>query len=423
MDYHTKKLLGLTDKNLIFPSNWLSERKINEVNTYIITARLDYIPKCCGNCGVKNEGQIIRNGTHKTSIQLLPIRSFKTVLHLRRTRFLCKECGTTFNAQTDLVDRNCSISKELKRKIALELTNNSSRKDIANRYFVSDVTIMRIMQECTKAFKLNFNYLPTVLCFDEFKAMKSCEGKMAFIYMDGQTHQVLGVLESRRLTYLRPYFLRYSRKARLNVKHIVMDMNAPYFELIKLVFPNAEIITDRFHVVQHINRSFNQLRVKIMNSYRKSDSIKYRRLKRFWKLLLKDSNKLSSSNYQYNFTFKRPMTEKSIIDELLSYDPILKLAYDTSQLLTYHFVQKDAETFFKLIQTLDPSLPEWFRRKLTFFKKYKQGICNALCYSFSNGPLEGINNKIKVMKRVAYGYRNFYNLRTRIYIIQRLISQ
>lgn len=117
------------------------------------------------------------------------------------------------------------------------------------------------------------------------------------------------------------------------------------------------------------------------------------------------------------------MTKKSIIDELLSYDPILKLAYDTSQLLTYHFVQKDAETFFEIIQTLNQTLPEWFRRKLTFFKKYKQGIYNALHYPFSNGPLEGLNNKIKVIKRVAYGYRNFYNLRTRIYIIQGLISQ
>jgi transposase len=81
----------------------------------------------------------------------------------------------------------------------------------------------------------------------------------------------------------------------MSVKYHVMDMNASYAQLIQLVFPNAQIITDRFHIDQHINRSFNQLRVKIMTSFRKSDTSdqkKYRSLKRFWKLLLMDSTRL-----------------------------------------------------------------------------------------------------------------------------------
>lgn len=61
--------------------------------------------------------------------------------------------------------------------------------------------------------------------------------------------------------------------------------------------------------------------------------------------------------------------------------------------------------------------------QLTFLNKYKLGIQYAFKTRYSNGALEGTNNKIKVIKRVAYGYRNFHNFRARIYLIQGLIFQ
>ncbi|OTP10342.1 hypothetical protein A5844_002042 [Enterococcus sp. 10A9_DIV0425] len=81
--------------------------------------------------------------------------------------------------------------------------------------------------------------------------------------MDGQTNQILGLLESRKLAYLRTYFSRYTRQARENVQYIVMDMNAPYFELAKSIFPHAQIVTDRFHIIQHIHRALEGANNKI----------------------------------------------------------------------------------------------------------------------------------------------------------------
>lgn len=121
--------------------------------------------------------------------------------------------------------------------------------------------------EATKHYQPRMNFLPTVLCMDEFKSMKSVSGSMSFICVDGTTNQLFTILEDRRLYKLTQYFLRFPRKARLKVKYLVMDMNASYCQLLKTVFPNAEIVTDRFHIVQHINRSFNQLRVQIMNRF------------------------------------------------------------------------------------------------------------------------------------------------------------
>ncbi|MDF2606648.1 MAG: hypothetical protein K0S34_843 [Bacillales bacterium] len=77
--------------------------------------------------------------------------------------------------------------------------------------------------------------------------------------------------------------------------------------------------------------------------------------------------------------------------------------------------------FFGTIKNLDKSLPQWFRSKFHIFFKYKEGVENALLMNYSNGRTEGLNNKIKVIKRVSFGYRNFYNFRNRIYLIQGLV--
>lgn len=204
----------------------------------------------------------------------MPYRDTKTELRLVCTRFYCKECQSTFNAQTNLVDENCYLSKKLKVQIALELAKNTTRKEIADRYFVSDVTVLRVLHTCLKTYHSRFDTLPSVLCFDTFKSMKSCNGKMSFFFMNGQTQQLIGVLENRRLAFLKSYFLKFTRKARANVKYVVMDKNAFYFELIKGVFPNSKIVTDRFHIVQQITRALNQLRIKTMNSFRKNGTDK-----------------------------------------------------------------------------------------------------------------------------------------------------
>ena len=424
MDNNTRKILGLTDENIIFSEDWLKDAKIKGITAQVIQGKLTYKPLLCKKCGYKNHGQIVKNGTKQTRTQMPVFRNMLTYLELKRSRFLCRDCGKTFVAETSIVAPNDHFSRALKQQIILELAQVSSRKSIAQRYFVSDVSILRIQEELAKARQNNHQSLPEVLCIDEFKSMKSCEGSMSFICVNGTNNRLFEVLEDRRLFKLVQYFMRFPRKARLSVRYLVMDMNASYQQLIKLVFPNAQVVTDRFHIVQQITRSLNQLRIKKMNSFNNSsseDKKKYRRLKRYWKLLLKDSDSLDNREPSYHPLFKRHLYAQDIIDELLGYDEQLKLAYEAVQLLHYYRKKKDSDGFFSVIQTLDKHLPKWFRKKLCFLNKHKQGIQNAFALSYSNGVTEGLNNKIKLIKRVSYGYRNFYHLRDRIYIIQGLI--
>lgn len=424
MDNNTRKLLGLTDENITFSKDWLKDSKIKGVKAQVITGLLTYKPSRCEKCNRKNQGTIVKNGTKTTRTQMPLFRNTLTYLELKRSRFLCRHCRKTFIAHTPLVAPHDHLAKELKYQILLELAQVCSRRSIAQRYFVSDVSVLRIQEELAKTYHKSYQALPQVLCIDEFKSMKSCEGAMSSICVDGTNNRLFEVLEDRRLDKLVQYFMRFPRKARLGVRYLVMDMNASYQQLIKLVFPNAQIVTDRFHIVQQITRSLNQLRIKKMNAFNTSnseDKKKYRRLKRYWKLILKDSDSLDNRQPVYHAMFKRYLYTQDIIDELLSYDFQLKIAYEAVQLLHYYRNKKDTDRFFSTIQTLDKTLPQWFRKKLCFLKKYKQGIQNAFELRYSNGVTEGLNNKIKLIKRVSYGYRNFYHLRDRIYIIQGLI--
>ena len=137
-----------------------------------------------------------------------------------------------------------------------------------------------------------------------------------------------------------------------------------------------------------------------MNTYRKNDRLKDKRFKHYWKLFLKDSYLLDSLRYRYDYSFKRPMTEKAIVDELLSYDSTLKLAYDTCQLLFYHYKQKDTNYFFVVVNTLDTHyLTNIFLNdllELVLWSDFLPIVCSFLRYiltkriSFFNTPSDKI---------------------------------
>lgn len=418
MDNNTRKLLNLTDKSLIFKDDWLSQEKKQRCSVNVITGRLVNEDKQCPQC----EGSdCVRNGTYQTTSQLPEIERRPTYLKLKRERYLCKKCGATFSATTSLVDDYCQISKQLKYQIAFDLKENRARKEIARFHHVSENTVQRVLMSFTTHCRPNFQTLPRALCVDEFKSTSGCHSGMSFICADAESKKIIDILPDRRLHVLVSYFMKYSRKARLNVKFLVMDMNASYGQLLKTVFPNAEIVTDRFHIIQHINRAFNRLRIKEMtrlNRYDQQEAKEYRRLKRYWRLLLKDSYDLNYKRFYYRPLFKKNMSSTELVDELLSYSQVLTTAYSYIQELKYAYRTKDYTLFLELCLHVPKELPKEFKGAFKIFNKFSNGVINAFKHSYSNGYLEGINNKIKVIKRVAYGYRNFLLFKRRIFLIQ-----
>ena len=250
------------------------------------------------------------------------------------------------------------------------------------------------------------------MSWDEYAFTK---GKMSFIAQDFDKLNIITVLEGRTQAVIRNHFLRYDRAVRCQVKIITMDMFSPYYALAKQLFPNAKIVLDRFHIVQHMSRAMSRVRVQIMNQFHRK-SHEYKAIKRYWKLIQQDSRKLSDKTFFIALLFRMHLTNKEILDKLLSYSEDLKHHYHLYQLLLFHFQNKEADKFFELIEDNLKLIHPLFQTVFKTFLKDKEKIANALQLLYSNAKLEATNNLIKLIKRNAFGFRNFENFKKRIFI-------
>ena len=427
LDASLKKILNITDSHIYFSSQAVQKEMVHQRKSNVFYAVLTYTPKACECCGCINEGHtIIKHSMKRSDIQLIPYQEVPSILRLFKQRFYCKACQSTFSAKTYYVKENCYLSQALKFAIAIDLKKKISMKDIAQRYMVSFKTVERVLDTFFKEHQVNYNFLPNHLLIDEFKGTQDCEGAMCFIFSDAQTGKIIDIIDDRRNFKLVAYFQRFSHKARRSVKHVVMDMNASYQKMISAVFPHAKTIIDRFHVIQQISRAFNQQRIRSMNRLNKKESQQgkdYRKLKKYWKQLQKKHKNLGYSQMkQFPLFQQKYVTESEVVDYLLTIDPILKDSYDVYQDLMDAFEAKNAQEFFQIIDQLPACLEEPFKKSLRYLKKHQKGITLALINPYSNGKLEGKNNLIKVIQRIAFGFRTFKHLRQRILVQQMLID-
>ena len=414
--YFTRKFLNIKDKNITFQEDYFEEVKLHGVTSFIFKGILSYQPTHCEHCGTLFDSKFKKHGFKTSRIVIPKVSLHDTYLDLKKQRYYCGHCQSTFTLKTSIVEKNCFISYHTKHAIALEAQNKISESDIARRHQVSHSTVNRIIHSFYESQSLNFNSLPENLCFDEFKSVKSAEGHMSFIFCDADTKQIIDIIEDRRLSSLQTYFKRYTKEARSRVKHIVIDMYAPYISLIKELFPHAKIVIDKFHLVQHISRALNKTRIRFMKQFKKHS----RKFKRYWRLFLKSHTLLNTTTYRSVYCFKQPMREIDILNFLLDLSPELKATYDLYQDLLFALQTKNLERFHHLLQAKYPLISPEFQTAFQTFKTYQSYIENTLTTSYTNGPIEGINNKIKVIKRIAFGYRSFYHFKSRILITQNL---
>lgn len=283
---------------------------------------------------------------------------------------------------------------------------------------MSHSTVNRVIDSFYKEYKPKYNYLPKHLCFDEFKSVKSASGAMSFIFCDSDTGNIVDIVEDRRLHVLKDYFLGYTKAARRAVETIVIDMYSPYISLIESIFPNAKIIIDKFHIVQLFSRALNKTRIKIMNQDKKN----YNKLKKYWKLLLKDNSTVDYDKYSYHRCFKKHMRQIDILNYLIDLDPELKATYELYQSILHCMKHKKFSLLTSILTDINSSISSYMKTSVRTIRKYIDYISNTLQYSYTNGLIEGINNKIKVIKRIAFGYRSFYHFKNRILITQNLAT-
>ena len=397
---NTTELIGIKDQNIIISL-------VFETDTHIeIQAKLDYPAPSCPHC----HGKMIKYDFQKTSkIPLLEQAGTPTLLCLKKRRFQCKSCKRVTVAETSIVEKNCQISNLVRQKVTQLLTEKMSLTDIARRLRVSTSTVYRKLDQFT--FKKHYDKLPAVMSWDEFGFKK---GDLVFIAQNYETNELITILDNRRQTTIRNYFLKYPLKARQKVQFITMDMSGAYIPLAKKLFPNAEIIIDRFHIIQHLGRAFLKTRIATMNQFDKK-SLPYRALKNHWRLFQKDSRKLSLNSF-YSKTFRQTLAPHEVVEKTLGFSKELTDYYTLYQLLLFHFQEKRVDEFFELIEENRSKVNHYFQTVFRTFLRHKQYIKNALETDYSNAKLEATNKLIKDIKRLGFGFRNFINFKKRVFI-------
>ena len=388
--------------------------------------KLDYDAPSCSDCG----SQMKKYDFQKPSkIPYLETTGMPTIIFLKKRRFRCYHCSKMMVAETSIVKmmvaetsivkmmvaetsivkKNHQIPRIINQKIAQKLIEKTSMTDIAHQLSISTSTVIRKLNDFR--FKHDFSHLPEIMSWDEYTFTK---GKMSFIAQDFDNLNIITVLEGRTQAIIRNHFLRYNRAVRCQVKIITMDMFSPYYDLAKHLFPYAKIVLDRFHIVQHLSRAMSRVRVQIMNQFERK-SHEYKAIKRYWKLIQQDSHKLNNKRF-YRPTFRMHLTNKEILEKILTYSEDLKHHYHLYQLLLFHFQNKESEKFFGLIEDNLKLVHPLFQTVFKTFLKDKEKIVNALQFPYSNAKLEATNNLIKLIKRNAFGFRNFENFKKRIFI-------
>ena len=210
-------LLDLKDKTITFPEDWMKEVTINGVRPKVILGTLSFQPTHCYQCGHVFDSNIIKHGFKTSRIKMMKLSGFDTYLDLKKQRYKCRHCHRTFTLETSLVESNCYISTPVKQAIFLEASHKKSESDIARELNVSHSTVNRIIHTSYEEQPLHLNSLPKVLCFDEFKSVKSAERAMSFLFCDASNGKLIDIVENRRLSTLKPYFMRFSKEAREEV--------------------------------------------------------------------------------------------------------------------------------------------------------------------------------------------------------------
>lgn len=420
---YTKNILNIEDKNIYFYDNCFEIKKINNIETKIFHGYLTYTPETCPKCGCINNGpeDIIKwNFKRNCKIKITKVCNYNTIILLDKQRFYCKHCDKTFTASTNIVDFRKQISRDTHTSVVLDLMTKDSEKNIAKRNNISTNSVNRILDDISSdKYVKNNGSLPTSFGIDEFSATNDTISKMAFIIVNQESRNVFDINNSRLSKDIYKYFTRYQKSDRKKVKFITLDLYKPYYSLMHTLFPNAILIPDRFHIIFQIRNALDKTRIGLC----KKSNPNYNKLKKYWKLLLKNEDDLDKDNKHYSKNFNKEMSQFDIVQYLINTDDNLNYTYNLYQGIIKSIKNRDKNKFLNIIHNVDlKKLNKYSKKAINTFLNFEKYIVNAFDYELSNGLVEGTNNIIKQVKHNACGYRKFAHLKARIMLIKGLCN-
>ena len=213
--------------------------------------------------------------------------------------------------------------------------------------------------------------------------------------------RVIDVLQDRKKAALKDYMRGWSKRFKARVKYVAIDLWGPYRSVVESMLPNAKAVADRFHVMQSLNKALDNCRKQA-----KRESADQEIWKNAKYAVLKNREDLTEEQVK-------------ILNRVLKASANLKTCYELKE--SFRGIFNDSNDR----ETGNVKLSTWVldivRRKITEYYEFvrtilnwKENILNYFDEWVSSGFVEGVNNKIKLIKRKAFGFVNFENFRIKI---------
>lgn len=385
------ELLGL--KTLKITLSEVSEKKIILHCESILCKSL--CPLCLQQCSYVKD-------RYTREIRDLSISGKDVYLHLTVRQFVCEDCNRHYHEQFDFVGKNSTMTHRYEKYIYYRC------KGVDLQYIVmqEDIrwhTVNAIFQKYSKkdiSKRDGFKQV-TSLGIDEIALKKGHKDYVA-VLVDLDTGCVLDILEDRTKAYLKAYFKKKGKIFCDQITHFCSDMWEGYLNCAKEVFPNATIVADRFHFFTYLQKELDRCRKHLRRSFPEVEELKNIK----W-LLLRPEEKLSDVQHkQLASVFEHPDCQ------------LLKITWQARNqfrdILESQVSRQDGQTKIEQWISVHQDLSNKFLQKfIDFYEKWKDYILNYFVARYTTGLIEGINNKLKVIKRRAYGFLNFQNFRNR----------
>jgi transposase len=344
-------------------------------------------PKCGGLC----------KGVHETAKRIvrdLPILDVQTYLIVHRRRLLCPDCGPVLE-NLSWLGKYARVTQRLADSVA-NLCGVLAIKHVADFFGLSWNQVKDIHKRyLEQRFRRVDLSGVEVIGMDEFALQKG--HRYATIIVEPYRKEVLFVAKGRGRESIRPFFEMLGPDGCSRLKAVVMDMNGAFEEEVKAKAPNASIVYDLFHVVAKYSREVT-CRVRNAEIQRLKDDKPSRKVVQGARWLL-----------LRNYSNLKP-DDKLRLEELLDAN---------HNLMTVYLLNDYLKELWSLrsVKQAEQCWQQWYRLAtesgiphLVLFARrlqgYLHGILNHCKWPLHTGLLEGINNKIKVIKRTAYGFRD-----------------
>ena len=435
------ELLNIEDKSLSVTDITV------EGNKKFIT--METIPSShyCPICGFKMHSKGIK--VRKIKHPILQ-DGFELIILLKQRRWRCTnpDCRYDISESFKFTNKHKRTTNATDLLIVFAHRNlMETSASIANRFHVSDTYVHDIFSRYVKMDRLP---LSDTICIDEVFIDMDEHCKYALVIQDFHTGNPIDILRSRRQSTTQPYFLSIPREERLSVKYLITDMYNPYLNYVDSYFPNAVAVVDSFHVIQWITRLIEGYIRQLYKKFKARDKAKedalsieqqrpvslplsdeqYMLYKFRWLVLSSQSNIRYRTELYMDSHFHRYMNTYDYEYELFRIDNRLQDLRDLKEYYIRFNKRNEGDPFTaakeldELIQFYNSSGDDIFIQFAELLERYKEPIINSFIVvqktnakngesRLSNGPIESLNRKVKDLKRIGRGFRNFEHFRNR----------